>query len=1051
LTDDKSSSRIRHVSNAGCGHTGNFFLAITKCGLVVLTALTMIPIILVSPANHGPTYAASDAARWCEVNTPDQGISNGWVLAEGSDIRNITESPDGTLYASAEGLSYTLYKSTDGGITWSAPGKVTDEIIGIAVSPRNPDYVYYATSATVYRSTDGGATFQQLPPHPGNAGSGNIEITSIDVTSTTADIIAIGTRDKDNAEYGGVYILDETILSYVWTDSDIGSYDAYSLAFSPGYPQDGQLIAVITDEADTQVTVKSGANDWGSLVESIKLSRDNIVPHSPVLPLESAIIAFPSNYGNDLNMNNCVFYLGVNTGGGKGDVYRVDLAISPGTSAATDLNAGLLYGYDNIDVSALGVTGSYPNSTVMVGSADSQQIYFTTDSGTSWNQSLKPPTGNHVKGIIIPGDFAVSKTVYAATGGTDSAFSVTRDGGDTWNQLSLIDNRISTIVDMVPSPDYDRDNTLFMITFGNGHSLWRSQTGGDTWERILSGSLDGIDTLTGVGLPPQYGDDQPTVFLTGESQGKTTVWESIDNGRSYRARRTRDPATGTNFPIDTWAITDATTLFIGSYNGSESVVYKTVNGGFFFFEGAPAGQQPLNSLALSPDYQNDGHIIAGNTNGGTYWSNDGGLSFQSLPLETTTAPLTGQVAVACDAGYATDATIYAASNAADGGIYRYTIGESTTWEAIDNTLPSGTRLDRPLSTSSGALYAVNSLSGEGMERSLSPVSPASPTFETVSQGLGSESTLYGLWQSGNRLWSIDTTNIALMTYNDTLTVPVSQISPDDEDTGIGDLADTTVKNIKLDWSTLEGASGYEWQCQSDANFTSSDDLGGITSASSVKLPPLEPAATYYWRVRASSPVLSPWSEKRSFTTTLDVTANGLELENPPPGANDVPIHPLFQWEGIGGADAYELMVGDEPDFSNPVIAKENPQALLSNAWLCDIELEYNTAYFWKVRAINGNTRSPWSSVGAFTTELDPLETPGTVAEATLPTNPSPLATQPVESVIIQQTTAPNGQPPYVIENNAMPAWVPYVIGGQAVIIVFALIIILVLVSRRRQF
>ena len=184
---------------------------------------------------------------------------------------------------------------------------------------------------------------------------------------------------------------------------------------------------------------------------------------------------------------------------------------------------------------------------------------------------------------------------------------------------------------------------------------------------------------------------------------------------------------------------------------------------------------------------------------------------------------------------------------------------------------------------------------------------------------------------------------------------------------------------------------------------------------------------------------------------MDTTVSGLELENPPPGASDVPVRPLFQWEGIGGADAYELMVGDESDFSNPVISREDAQSLPSNAWLCDIELEYNTAYFWKVRAINGNTRSPWSSVGAFTTELEPVETAGTVAEATPPPEVPTTPTQAAALVPVPQTTAPNDQPPYVIENNSMPAWVSYVIGGQAVIIVFALIIILVLVARRRQF
>ena len=62
-------------------------------------------------------------------------------------------------------------------------------------------------------------------------------------------------------------------------------------------------------------------------------------------------------------------------------------------------------------------------------------------------------------------DFASSDIAYAATSGTESAFSVSRDGGITWNQQSLIDTKISDIVDLAPSPDYSQDNTLFMLTY----------------------------------------------------------------------------------------------------------------------------------------------------------------------------------------------------------------------------------------------------------------------------------------------------------------------------------------------------------------------------------------------------------------------------------------------------------------------------------------------------------------------------------------------------------------------------------------------------------
>ena len=51
-----------------------------------------------------------------------------------------------------------------------------------------------------------------------------------------------------------------------------------------------------------------------------------------------------------------------------------------------------------------------------------------------------------------------------------------------------------------------------------------------------------------VSLPPRYGDDCHTVFVAGESNGKPAIWQSTDDGQSYRCRFTRDPETGRRFP-----------------------------------------------------------------------------------------------------------------------------------------------------------------------------------------------------------------------------------------------------------------------------------------------------------------------------------------------------------------------------------------------------------------------------------------------------------------------------------------------------------------------
>ena len=312
----------------------------------------------------------------------------------------------------------------------------------------------------------------------------------------------------------------------------------------------------------------------------------------------------------------------------------------------------------------------------------------------------------------------------------------------------------------------------------------------------------------------------------------------------------------------------------------------------------------------------------GNTNGWVYWSNDSGNSFEPLPHDATSPPFTGSITIAFDPEYSENNTIYAASDTADGSIYRFIIDDSTNWEKIDSILPAGGMIGQLMVSVDGTLYATNFKADGGMERSLNPTYSLSPTFETVTRGLDAGATLTGLWLHHNQLWSIDTTNSRLMTYTDSLTEPVTLTSPQDKAQGIGTMINHTISQVSLDWETAEGATKYQWQFDHDTDFSSVPaGFEDSTKASQAKLPALEPATTYYWRVRATEPVLSPWSSKWSFTTSLGSETIAPKLYSPEAGASDVELKPVFQWSAIAGADSYELLVSTDTSLANPLIAK----------------------------------------------------------------------------------------------------------------------------------
>ncbi len=950
------SAPLHNYKNESLISLNRFSFKIIAVGLLLLLSL----LFSISPLT--PAVAAPSEVNWSTVNIPTEGKTGNWVLAKDSDVQHLTMAIDGTLYTYVKGLTYTLYKSTDEGRSWSYIGEVTDAIVDIACSSLDADIIYITDGSHVYKSDDAGASFSKVADTSLPALDTNESITCLDVGYNASDdpYVFIATADTDGGDFGGVYYIPEADSGAEWTDLQAGSCDVYSIACSPEFKDDSQIIAIVTDETHTYVINNYGiVGDWTSGVE---LLEGDITPFTITAASD---ICFPTDFDE-------TYKLFIGAVGAGGDVYQVT------SGAAHDLNVGT-------DIISLDVVGEAGNTQLLAGAAGSAQIYLSTDGGSSWVESAKQLTGGSETCVLMAPDFISSGKAYAATSGIESAFSCTTDGSVTWNQLSLIDTGISNIVDLAPSPSYSQDNTLFMLTSGSEHSLWRSLNSSPIWERVFTTTLANVDSLNLIELSPQYDSDNQLVFLAGKSDGNPAIWKSTDNGQSFSPPRlTDDPATGAPFNIDIWAVVDDNTLFVGSFDAinNEGLVYRTTDSGLTYSTPAVLGDHSLNSIALSPNYKQDETIIIGSTDSWVYCSNDNGTSFEPLPPDATSPPLTGNISIAFDPGFSSNSIVYAASDTADSDIYRFILGISTSWESIDSTLPAGNILTQLTVSLDGTLYAINSQLVDtadkegGMERCLNPSYSVGPTFETVTHGLDDGATLAGLWLSENKLWSVDTANTRLMTFIDSLAVPVTLTSPRDRASSI----DT--RNVNLEWRSASGATKYEWQLDYNTDFSSAP-FEGDTQANSVRLPEqLELATTYYWRVRVTEPLLSPWSDTRSFTTSLGSSVIAPSLRSPGAGAKSVGLRPVFQWSAIAGAESYELLVSIDVFFVNLIIKRVGADALPATAWQSDISLDYDTTYYWKVRASGSSSYSAWSAVSAFTTrsstaiELSPaLESP----------------------------------------------------------------------------
>ncbi|UCC90583.1 MAG: hypothetical protein JSW24_05550, partial [Dehalococcoidia bacterium] len=871
-------------------------------------------------------------------------------------------------------------------------------ITALVCSSIDADIIYVSDGSNVYKSDDAGDSFDELA-------AGSLEALDFATTGEEITCLALGyigdepyvfIGTANEAAGGGVYYLHDVAFGGGWTDLDVGNYDVYSIACSPNFGTNLQVIAVVTDKVHTYVTYNYGVMSEWTRVELLDAAYTSFAITA------ASNICFPS----DFTQTHELF---VGAVGGDGGIYRAD--------------EDYAYRFDiNTDIISLDLVGELGNLQLLAGENANAEVWYSIDDGDSWDSTTKAPSGSGPTYVVMSDDFANSDEAYAATSGSESAFSYTTDGNISWNQISLIDTSINFIIDLAISPNFSWDNTLFMLTWGGEHSLWRSRNDGMSWERVFTSALANVDSISLVELSPRYGNGSQVVFLAGIRNGNPAIWKSIDNGQIFNCLPT------ILLPVDTWAVISDTALFIGSYDGSNGLVCRTTNNGLSY-HCTIVGSQPLSSIVLSPDYKEDETILVGNSDGWVYFSDDNGTYFEPLPPDATSPPLTGSITVAFDPQFSSNSTVYAASDSEGKGIYRFIIGTDTEWENIDS--PAGSRLKQLKLSADDTLYATNFKPDGGMERSLNPTYSLGPTFETITRGLDDGATLTKLCLYDNRLWSIDTTNTRLMTFTDSLTVPVTLISPPNQAPGTGTIINYEVREVSLDWKTLRGATEYEWQLNDDTDFSSPLE-GGYTKASTTRLPALELATTYYWRVRATEPMLSPWSDKWSFTTALGYASIAPELLNPEAGASGIPLKPVFQWSDIARADSYELIVSTDASFEKPVILKVDDYALPDTAWECNINLNYDTTYYWKVRAISSDTYSAWSAASAFTTESPPL-----LVELEEPSEP-------------QEPPAPPPPPPSAPSQSTTPDWVKYLFGALLAAVVLLSVIVLMLMRGMRR-
>jgi hypothetical protein len=985
---------------------------IHKISGVVLVCVLVIGLLLAAAPVSAVTYEKNE---WKKYEIPKEGKTGDYVLYSGSDVGPIAITSDGTLYAAVEKGGSKIFKSTDDGYTW----KNLDEydggtVIDIAVSPVDPDVVFFATANKVYKTVDGGDSFKVKSTNGYVAGS----ITSMDVTYfNDAYIVVIGADEA--AGEGEVFMFDESQTVGSWTDLGLNPagvvlQDVLDVAVSPFFEDDRQFVAAVSDGTVVNVTTMLEGGSWnGDVADSADI---------PVASATTASIVFPDDYNSDVDSGDYMQFVGVGDGAGTdGDVgvYLIEgikydgVNDSPATAMATETTLGAV----NFDILQLAIQGDGASASMLAGldqpsiyppaTTGIAQVWRTDDGGNSWDEAVKPPSGHGTAAqthVILNGDMA-----YAGTTGDDSGFSRSVDAGATFNQTGLIDSVIGTIKDVKPLRGYPNAD-LYMLA---GTGLWVTSNQGGQWERILTEGLTMVLSPTKkptVGTMAKMTQAADNIWVLAEdvptSTAASLIWKSED-GSVWRPLKTKTP-----YSCSAWSIIDESEIWVA--RSASDILYKTTNGGVSWgspidtgagYSGPGPGIVAILGVRGEPDYK----IVGGPGMDDIAYSDDGGDSWEAPNPDEARPGAVGSF----DGGFTKPAspgykTIWAGGGTAIG---RYVIDKSTEWEDIIGTWPGGNVMKSVVippivaPDKDGTLYAT--LSSGKLLRAVNPTdrSGDAPDYELdvddyeALTGGGDNKLWFAIGPDSVILFNTDGGDV-LMTYHDTLQTPGTLTAPEDGgSTG-------RQSSAKISWADREGADKYEVKWDEDASFKVNPQSIGTLEVPNYRITGLESGKTYYWKVRVAKgePALSPWSETWSFTTALGAPQwnpfIGGVPEAPYNGATNVPVTPTFAWNASDWATGYEFILAKDSAFTDTVVSKTGANALTTTVYVSELKLDNSTTYYWKVRAISKTTNSEWAT-GVFTTEgAPPAPPPPPPPPPTPPPPPAPVLTQAIIWTII---------------------------------------------------
>ncbi len=252
-------------------------------------------------------------------------------------------------------------------------------------------------------------------------------------------------------------------------------------------------------------------------------------------------------------------------------------------------------------------------------------VFKSFSGGQQWRSMGTGLGGVTITSVVhelkfVPGS---SQHLFAAT---SMGVFETENGGDNW--IKRMDGMIEVLMVVTIDIDPNQPQTMFAGTSGG---VYRSMDGAKTWEKVNNGLVppDVLKTSRALSVVKiKIDPHQPKTVYTATLKG---LYKTTDGGHSWQR-------IGESLPDQFLSdlILDSkqpNVLYVASREG----IQKSLDGGNTW-QAMNEGLTNLNIRALAISIQDPQTIYAGTNLDGLFRSNNGGQSWESVPLTPTTQP-----------------------------------------------------------------------------------------------------------------------------------------------------------------------------------------------------------------------------------------------------------------------------------------------------------------------------------------------------------------------------------------------------------------------------